>query len=247
MAQNLTQFLTNIANAIRAKKGTSAKINAADFATEIENLPSGGDTSVEDGLVSGTIATYSNNRVSSTAAYSFYNNTKLTSIDLPNITTTGTYSFYGCTGLTNISFPKVTSLGSYTFRGCSGLTSINLPLLKSGNTYVFYGCSKLKEAILPSYSSAVSNYMFQNCSLLEKADVNVATSVGSSTFASCYSLKSLILRKTDKIATLSNTNAFTNCYHFTGTENSTYNPSGAKDGYIYVADNLVDSYKAATN
>lgn len=39
----LTEYLTNIANAIRAKKGTSDKINAQDFASEIENLPSGGE------------------------------------------------------------------------------------------------------------------------------------------------------------------------------------------------------------
>lgn len=38
----LTEYLTNVANAIRNKKGTSDKINAQDFPKEIENLPSGG-------------------------------------------------------------------------------------------------------------------------------------------------------------------------------------------------------------
>lgn len=38
----LTELFTNIADAIRTKKGTSDKILATDFATEIENLPSGG-------------------------------------------------------------------------------------------------------------------------------------------------------------------------------------------------------------
>lgn len=38
----LTELFTNIADAIRTKKGTSDKILASDFATEIENLPSGG-------------------------------------------------------------------------------------------------------------------------------------------------------------------------------------------------------------
>lgn len=38
----LTEFLKGIADAIRAKKGTTASINAQDFATEILNLPSGG-------------------------------------------------------------------------------------------------------------------------------------------------------------------------------------------------------------
>lgn len=49
------------------------------------------------------------------------------------------------------------------------------------------------------------------------------------------------------MCTLGNANAFSNCYHILGTVNATYNPEGLKDGYIYVPDALVDSYKAATN
>ena len=41
--------------------------------------------------------------------------------------------------------------------------------------------------------------------------------------------------------------AFYSCYHILGTTNTTYNPTGAKDGYIYVPDTLVSSYKTATN
>lgn len=38
---NLQDFLTDIADAIREKKGTTEKINPQDFATEITNLSSG--------------------------------------------------------------------------------------------------------------------------------------------------------------------------------------------------------------
>lgn len=38
----LPHFLTDVADAIRTKKGTSETIKASDFDTEIENLPSGG-------------------------------------------------------------------------------------------------------------------------------------------------------------------------------------------------------------
>lgn len=37
-ANNLTDFLTDTANAIRSKKGTTAKINPQDFAVEIESI-----------------------------------------------------------------------------------------------------------------------------------------------------------------------------------------------------------------
>ena len=36
-----------------------------------------------------------------------------------------------------------------------------------------------------------------------------------------------------------NTNAFDYCYHILGTTNSTYNPNGLKDGYIYVPASLL--------
>ena len=39
---SLSNYLTQIANAIRSKKGTTEKINAQDFPKEIENLPTGG-------------------------------------------------------------------------------------------------------------------------------------------------------------------------------------------------------------
>lgn len=45
---NLTDFLTDVADAIREKKGTTEPINASDFDTEIQNLPSGGEDSIED-------------------------------------------------------------------------------------------------------------------------------------------------------------------------------------------------------
>ena len=41
----LGNFLTDVADAIREKKGTSETIQASDFDTEIANLPSGGDLS----------------------------------------------------------------------------------------------------------------------------------------------------------------------------------------------------------
>lgn len=41
----LPNFLTDVADAIRTKKGTSDEITASNFDTEIENLPSGADLS----------------------------------------------------------------------------------------------------------------------------------------------------------------------------------------------------------
>ena len=60
---NLQDFLTDIADAIREKKGTTEKINPQDFATEIANLSSGG------GSGSGSGDQYSYYRVNHNADY----------------------------------------------------------------------------------------------------------------------------------------------------------------------------------
>lgn len=43
----LGNFLTDVADAIREKKGTNEEITASDFDTEIANLPSGGATATD--------------------------------------------------------------------------------------------------------------------------------------------------------------------------------------------------------
>lgn len=45
---NLSDFMTDIADAIRAKKGTSEPINAQDFSAEIASIETGGGGSAED-------------------------------------------------------------------------------------------------------------------------------------------------------------------------------------------------------
>ena len=109
----------------------------------------------------------------------------------------------------------------------------------------------LIDGTLTKYSNdrvtTIKVYAFYNCSSLTTVDLPAATSVGANAFNSCYSLTTLILRNTTKVCTLSNTNAFTNCYHYYGTVNSKYNPDGLQDGYIYVPASLIDDYKTATN
>ena len=41
MAENIVELLTDVADAIREKKGSTEKIKAQNFAEEIKSLPSG--------------------------------------------------------------------------------------------------------------------------------------------------------------------------------------------------------------
>ena len=94
--------------------------------------------------------------------------------------------------------------------------------------------------------TTIGNYAFGICNALTTVSFPAVTTIGTYAFRDCFLLTSLMLQST-RVCTLSSINAFSGCYHILGTKSTTYNPTGAKDGYIYVPDDLVDSYKSATN
>ena len=170
----------------------------------------------------------------------------LVSIDLPEATTIEGYAFYSCTKLAEINFPKVTTVASNVFYQCNGIETVNLPSLVSAGSTVFYQCSGITSAYIPMLESISDTYFFRDCSYLKKADFPKLTSIAASAFNGCRSLEALILRA-NTVASLANTNAFTNCYRILGTKNTGFNPSGEKIGFIYVPSALVEDYKVATN
>ena len=304
----------DIKSALEEKGQTPSNV----FSTYANNIRAieagGGDTSQEDGLITRTLTSYSNDRVNSIGEYSFYNIKTLTNVECPNVTSIGTYAFYNCTSLTNVEFPNVTTLDRYVFQNCKALVSVSMPLFEfssyinnmfSGcsclknvympkvvrfDSYIFYqctslesidfpllqtandsfcrGCTNLKQVNLPKlglvashsfdgctsltnisfpYGNRLSDYCFKNCSSLESVDIGKIEKIDSYAFSDCYILKSFTILNKEKVCSLISTYAFFNCYHILGTTNSTWNPNGLKDGYIYVPHTLLTQYKVATN
>ena len=221
-----TDKLTAIADAIRGKTGSTDTYSVDGMVDAIANISvgGGGDTSMEDGLVDGTLTAYSNPRVAKIRDYAFYGCTSLTTANFPLVTTIGSSAFQNCRGLTTVNFPLVTTIRGYTFYSCTGLTTANFPLVTTIGSYAFYDCRGLTTANFP-----------------------LVTTIGTSAFYGGYRLTALILRNTTQVCTLISINVFDSCYHYHGTVNATYNPDGLKDGYIYVPASLINSYKAATN
>ena len=107
-----------------------------------------GDTSVEDGLVTRTLTSYTNNRVTSIGSYAFASCSSLTSVNFPVCTSIGNYAFASCSSLTSVNFPVCTSIGYYAFASCSNLTSVNFPKCTSIGSYAFSSCSSLTSIYL---------------------------------------------------------------------------------------------------
>ena len=135
---------------------------------------------------------------------------------------------------TTISNDRITYLGTEVFRNYDSLKVADFPNVTSTGINIFYACYGLSTVNLPKLS-AIGTNMFSYSSLLKKLDFPRVESIGTGAFSGCSRLVTLVLRKADTVCTLANVNAFTNT------------PIARGTGLIYVPDNLVEQYKAATN
>lgn len=174
---------------------------------------------------------YTNDRVTKVGQSGFRGCASLISVDLPNVVTVEDGGFYNCKLLKSVNLPKVTSIGDNGFNS-TGLESISLPSCTTLGSSSFFATQQLVLAILPLVTS-ISGFCF-NYSSVQKIDTSSLTSIKNSAFYNTKQLDTLILRNSS-VCALENVNAF----------QDTKIAAGA--GYIYVPDNLVDSYKTATN
>jgi hypothetical protein len=221
----------------------------------------GGDTSVEDGIITKTITSYTNDRVTTISTYAFcycynlttvsfpscktiYNNafcfcSNLTTVSFPVCTSIYNNAFYSCTNLTTVSFPLCKTIYNSAFSYCTNLTTVSFPSCTSIGSNAFYSCYKLTAANFPSCKIIFSS-AFCFCSNLATASFPACTNIHSNAFFKCYNLKSLYLT-CSSLCKLSNSNAFSS------TPIGGYSTSAKTYGSIYVPASLLASYKAATN
>ena len=178
---------------------------------------------------------YLGNTVTSLGNNAFYNCYSLTNTTIPEgVTSIPDYAFNYCYGLTSIVIPEsVTSIGNSAFYGCYSLTTIVIPEgVTSIGTNAFNSCYSLTSIVIPESVTSIGINAFNSCRSLTSIVIpEGVTSIGNEAFATCHSLKNYVFN-CSIVPTLSNTNAF-------GSNN--------KSAYIWVRDELVDSYKSATN
>lgn len=185
--------------------------------------------------------------------YAFYNdyNLVMNGWQFPKAKTIGNYAFRYCYGLTgDIVLPTtVTSIGQYSFASCKNIETFTAEgAITTFGTYTFAGASAdhkmtVREIYLPNLGTSIAlNLNFGSataanaCQYLEICDIGKAKSIAANTFANCYKLQTLIMRRTS-VTTCANVSAFLN------TPLRGRNSLTAK---IYVPQSLIDSYKAAS-
>ena len=139
--------LSNIADAIRDKKGTSDTILVENMAEEISGI-GGGDIK---SLLDKSITSISDNSITTIGTNAFYNCTALETFHFPKLTTIGSSAFFGCSSLAITDLPRLcTSIGKSAFFGCTSLTSITFYTTPtSGMLSVFQNCTNLNVINVP--------------------------------------------------------------------------------------------------
>ena len=254
---------TNIANAIRGKNGEATQYKPSEMAAAITNLPTGGGANFE--ITDASYLFYRNARIDVI--------NELLAL-CKNVIDTECM-FNGCSALTSLDLSsfntsKVTNMQDM-FNGCSALTSLDLSSFNTSKVTnmqnIFYGCYNLKYLDISSFDTSKVRsflYFFYNCRELTSLDLRNFDTTGVYSmqlmFNGCNNLKSLDLSSfnTSKVTNMSgmfgscnnltaliinNPKLFelkaTNCFNNASIENGT--------GYVYVPDDMVDTYKAATN
>ena len=110
----------------------------------------GGSTDNEDAIITRTITSYSNSRITSLGWYAFYGCSNLTSISLPLVTTSGGNAFTACAQLADVQIPLLTEVTTNMFMSCSSLVKIKLPVLQNINQNGFAYSGSFETLILPN-------------------------------------------------------------------------------------------------
>ena len=176
---NLTNFLTDVATAIKTKKGDNTPIPASNFDTEIENLPSGGD---ENAIID--VASFK-----AGGEYIINFLAKVPTIDVSTLRykTNLSYMFSGVKKAKEISVLNTNDVVNmaYMFEGCSSLET--LPTMNTTNVKNFscfcQSCLKLQNVNVLNMSSATNVYnMFYSCRALTDTSLdNILQSLISAT------------------------------------------------------------------
>jgi len=173
---------------------------------------------------------YTNSRVTTIGRAAFQRCVQLTGVILPNVTKVDDSAFHDCSTLKEVSLPKAVDIGVYAFQS-SGIEHLSLPSCVSLSGSTFGDTKSLISLTLPLVTRLNYYNTFYGSSI-KKLDTSSVEIIGN--FAGASNLETLILRSTT-ICALTSANGFSDTKIAAGT------------GYIYVPDNLVDSYKTATN
>ena len=248
----LPASLTSIGDFSFCKCTSLAEITLPAGVTSIKERTFLGCTSLK------RVVNLENTKVTSIGEYVFASCTSLAEIAFPaSLTSIGQYAFQDCSSLTRIADlenTKLTKIEYQTFYNCSSLTELRLPSsLTTIGDFAFYNCSSLTEIELSPSLTSIGAHIFNGCSALTKItnlENTKVTSLPNNVFYNCSSLTELRLPSS---LTKINNYVFERCTSLQYIRINAITPPTIQSTIpatvvaIYVPDESVEAYRAATN
>ena len=189
-----------IADAIRAKNGTTTTYKVSEMADAIQSIESGGSGFWDEDFVKAFIQ----------------RDSTITSIVFPDgITKIGSNAFSSCVYLDIDTLPDtILEIGEGAFEYCYNLSLTSLPSgLTKINSSSFSNCKKLALTSLPSGITEINITAFNYCEKLSITSIPEGViSIGNKAFYGCVGLTSITFNGTP---TSIGSTAFNNCTNLT--------------------------------
>ena len=203
------QFITEPLNI--TSNGTYTPGQGVDgFSTVTVDVPQSVTGYTQKDITEGLCITNLNNSASFVGRYAFYQDSCLTTVDLPMCEVIKYEAFGYCTSLTTVNLPVCSYISDYGFFNCNSLSEVNLPKCKNILQDAFYGCHSLSSIDLPMCSyigyaafgyctslttinlpmcERIEGETFKSCSSLSVIDLPMCSYIGRDIFTDCHSLK----------------------------------------------------------
>lgn len=124
--------------------------------------------------------------------YTFYQCSKLVSMDLPLLTSLPSYAFYECSMLQSVSIPKATTISQYAFNNCYRLSSLYAPEVNTIGSRAFVACSNFDVWDFPKgeyIASSVASGNTHAPTSVYFGGQGVTAQIGAYAFYNCGNLK----------------------------------------------------------
>lgn len=250
--ETLTALFADIAAAIRTKGGTTAQIVADAFPEAIAAMPAIGLKQYTE--MGWPDANLSSTEITKVRDYAFANNQNVVTVNFTGVTSVGGYAFQGCAKLTTFDFSLVKSIGTYAFQGCSALgPDVSLPNCTTLWDRAFTECSSLVSFSAPKVTTIYHSTLASNASLAS-VSLPLVTVLNDWCLSANPMLKELTLPSITRMTRYALARGGLEKLVLPGTTLCTIagdtlqgTPIEKGTGYVYVPDDMVDSYKAAAN
>ena len=192
----LTDKLSAIGNAIRAKTGGTDMLTLDQMPTAIAGIQTGSGFWDEDTarqIIEGTITSINfPSGLKRIGSYSMSGFGNVTSMSIPNgVIYIENKAFYYCNKLVSISLPEsITSIGESAFYRCEKLESVSLPNLSAIADNTFSYCKALTSITIPASVNVINGSPFFSCTGLTSVNFKGTPTgkISSSAFHGCTNL-----------------------------------------------------------